>query len=147
VSGEVQSTHEERGPIGSSSRPPGAAAGFFFLGLGLTIAGSTAVTWAGYGDLLPRPLILAWLVAAAHGFLFAWFNRKAIGRDITIFLRWGLVMNVLRIVALLAVIFLAQFSGMENRYPFVVATLIGYFCFLFCEIAHLTLRNVKEDLH
>ncbi len=126
--------------------PHGAGAGFFLLGLGLTVIGSTTVTWAAYGGLLLKPLILAWLVAAAHGGLFAYFNGKAIGPDINTFLRWGLVMNVARVVTLLALIFLAQASGMENLYPFVVATLIGYFSFLFCEIAHLTVRNVKGDV-
>ena len=127
--------------------PPRTATAFFLVGLALTILVSTAVTALAYGQLLPQPLLKAWLIAATHGLLFASFNHRAVGRNMTIFFRWGLVMNLVRIVVLLALIFLAQQAGMEHFDPFVVSTLIGYFCFLFSEVAHLARRNIKGDVN
>lgn len=123
----------------------GSAPATFLAGLLLTLAATSAVITAAYTGFLLRPLAWAWGVSAAHGFLFAFFNAKAVGPDLNTFLRWGLVMNVTRVVALLAVIFLAGQSGMEHFDAFVVATLVGYFCFLFSEIAHLAAKNMQGN--
>ena len=56
---------------------------------------------------------------------------------------WGLGINGIRTLALLSIIYAAYSMNIKNFIPFIVATLVGYFCFLFVEIITLHLDTLK----
>lgn len=77
-----------------------------------------------FGRAAWRELLLGWLVAVLNGVVHAWINRKAVGSGAHEFLRWGIVMNALRLTAVLVTLLGVCFLTSLRTAPFAV-TVVG----------------------
>ena len=86
-----------------------------------------------------------WALSLTNALTMIWINRSSRTREGANSVHWGLGVNGIRTLALLSIIYVAYSWNIENFTPFIVATLVGYFCFLFVEIITLHLDTLKPS--
>ena len=117
---------------------------FYLIALLATVTVSLVATRLAYGRYFWPELASAWVLTALHG-SGAWvINRRALNPDTTRFLLWGVGINGVRVLLLLATILMVHWLGVGHFQPFLVTTLIGYFCFLFSEVSALHVQGLKD---
>lgn len=120
---------------GPSAVGPAVLLNGCFLAAGvLTILLSVPAVRYLHGAGQAFPLTAAWIVALFHGAAAFLINNRAIRLPAERFFIWGVGMNGLRVLGLLA-LFMAAYRWYPDHFrAFLTASMIGYFCFLFCEI-------------
>ena len=89
-------------------------------------------------------MCVGWALALANASTMIWINRASRTRERKKSVHWALGINGIRTLTMLSVIYAVYSCNMENFTPFIVATLVGYFCFLFVEILTLHLNTLKS---
>lgn len=89
-------------------------------------------------------LVAGWLVGLANAGTARFLNRRAVGTGSWAFIRWGIAGNILRMVALLAILLAVVFTKYDGKGSFIAAVFIGFFIFLLAEIADLNQRDGRN---
>ena len=117
----------------------------FSTALVIAITGSAVMIYACFGRWCMDAWALAGILTLTHGIISVWIIVRAVGSNPTRFFIWALGLNVLRFALLLGVVAWANRSGMRNFYPFLTATLFGYFVLMAGEIWSLHTRSLRGD--
>ena len=135
-------TQDPAPPEQTAATPPAAVAEtlsltpWFGATLGMVVL-SALLTLVLFGSLTWPALAAGWGLALANGAAAFLINRRAFGLGPQRFVRWAILGNVLRVFALLVIILIVQWLRWEGFYPFLTATLTGYFLFMTVEIRYL----------
>jgi prepilin signal peptidase PulO-like enzyme (type II secretory pathway) len=110
----------------------------------LAVAVSLVLVRCVFGRYAWGEVALGWSVAALNAVGAFAINRRSVGGGDQKMPLKGIFFNVLRVSALLGIIFsIFERLGKANFYPFLVALFVGYFIFLIGEIARLHKSIVK----
>lgn len=85
-----------------------------------------------FGLFAWKELLLGCALAAINGFAHAGINHRSVGSEPATFLRWGIVMNALRLAAVLATLLAACFLSRLWLAPFALALVSGTIIYLVC---------------
>ena len=95
---------------------------------------------------LPWPDVLSgWVVAGVNGLSLFLVSRKAVGLDRERFVRWGIVGNALRIVALIGILALYRFLVEGQFAAFALTVVAGVLVFMGAEVARLNQALTRES--
>ena len=90
-------------------------------------------------------MCVGWALSITNALIMILINRNSRTRVGSNSVFWGLGINGIRTLTLLTIIYIAYSLDIKNFTSFIVATLTGYFCFLFVEIIMLHLDTLKID--
>lgn len=112
--------------------------------LGALISSAT-VSWLAMSGWFGPGYVAVWgwafLLTVTLGSLVFYIHARLIKEGQVRFLYWGLGIHGARVVVLLSLFLLLHVLRVRGLLPFIAATVAGYFCFLFFEIAGLHLGN------
>ena len=116
----------------------------YLLAAILTAVFSCAAVGIGFHGIYGREILAAQALSMMHGATALWITHRALRHKDHSFFLWGLGMNGIRVLVLLAVVIgISRADGLGFQ-PFVTAVLIGYFCFLFSEIGYLHMASIRS---
>jgi len=107
---------------------------YFAVSVVVCVAGSTMLVLATCDALYLREQMMGWALAVANVFIAVVINRRAMVAKRKAAATATLVLNGMRLLLLILVLFLVRLSGMANFQPFLIAAVMGYGCFMFSEV-------------
>ncbi len=117
-----------------------------FWALMMAMAISSGLIYIFYHRFFIVEMGVGWSLAFVNGMVAFEINRNAVANEPGQALFWGLGMNGARAMTFLIIVFLFHSIDVLNFMPFLAAALVGYFCFLFCEILALHSRSLKVSI-
>ena len=121
--------------------------GQFILTLVISLLSVICLLYFRYDCVFLKETLWGLFIAGTNGLAAMWINRNAVTNQTAQPLFWGLGMNGIRALVLLVVVCLVHALSIPNFTPFLIATLVGYFCFLGIEIISLHIESMKSPVH
>jgi len=116
----------------------------YILTLVISLLFVTCLLYLRYDCVFLKETLLGLFVAGTNGLAAMWINKNAVANHSVQPLFWGLGMNGIRALSLLVVICLVHALSIPNFTPFLIATLVGYFCFLGHEVLSLHIESLRN---
>ena len=104
------------------------------MAVGVCGAGSTMLVLATCDALYLREQMMGWALAVANVLIAVVINRRAMVAKRKAAATATLVLNGMRLLLLILVLFLVRLSGMAYFQPFLIAAVMGYGCFMLSEV-------------